>query len=111
MEKYLLKKELSHLGNTFSFSVKKTRSERPTPIISNSQYSAVKVTSSLNVQGTSQGRHETRKDHQGSADKPLSPLETEVACPVSIKSDNEFRSFHPRPFTKLAVQLSIKFSH
>lgn len=54
MEKHLLKREFSRLDNTLPFSVKKTGSERPVPMISNSGQSAVKVTSFLNVRATPQ---------------------------------------------------------
>lgn len=49
MEKHQLKGEFSHLDNTVPFNVKKTGSEEPITVISNSGQSIAEVTSFLNI--------------------------------------------------------------
>lgn len=65
IEKHLLKREISHLDNKLPFSAKKTGSERPMLMISNSGQSALKVTSFLNVQASPQRKILNQEGPQG----------------------------------------------
>lgn len=63
VEKHLLRREISHLGNKLPFSAKKTGSERL--MISNSGQSALKVTSFLNVHASPQRKILNQEGPQG----------------------------------------------